>query len=116
MVNMRCKMMSEIEIKTESRVIGILNTFKIFAIREKINNLNCNCFCRREKELLVTENSVIRPIKPHDHRPTLSLGTHSVLQNQALCADIHGKEVSPVTVGNYDFIWKQEKGKYMEMH
>lgn len=104
--------MSEMEIKTESRVIGILNIFKIFAIWKKLITSTVTAFVgEKKKELLVTENSVIRPIKPHDHRPTLSHGTHSVLQNQALCADIHGKEVSPVTVGNYDFIWKQEKEK-----
>lgn len=105
-------MMSEIEIKTESIVIGILNIFKIFSIRKKLITSTITAFVgEKKKELLVTENSVIRPIKPHDHRPTLSLGTHSVLQNQALCADIHGKEILPITVGNYDFIWKQEKEK-----
>lgn len=104
-------MMSEIEIKTESIVIGILNIFKIFSIRKKLITSTITAFVgEKKKELLVTENSVIRPIKPHDHRPTLSLGTHSVC-DQALCADIHGKEILPITVGNYDFIWKQEKEK-----
>ena len=52
MVNMRCKMMSEIEIKSESIVIGILNIFKIFAIRKKLITSTVTAFVGEKKKVI----------------------------------------------------------------
>lgn len=56
-------MMSEIEIKTRIDCYRHLNIFKIFSIRKKLITSTITAFVgEKKKELLVTENSVIRPI------------------------------------------------------
>ena len=79
---------------------------------KKINNLNCNCFCRREKERVIGDwkfsYQTYKASWPQTHpEPWDSF----CFTEPGFVSDIHGKEVSPVTVGNYDFIWKQEKEK-----
>ena len=103
------------DLDSASRVMGTLNIFKIFAVRKNLMTSIVTAFVEeKNKELLMAENSLLLGQQTLMTTGPMSLGTHSVLQNQALCGDIHGKEFLPVTVtpGNYDFIWKQEKEKW----
>lgn len=90
------------DLDSASRVMGTLNIFKIFAVRKNLITSIVTAFVEeKNKELLMAENSLLLGQQTLMTTGPMSLGTHSVLQNQALCGDIHGKEFLPVTVNTW---------------